>query len=148
MLAVPFSSIGAIALMALLHQNVSVASWVGLIALAGLDAETGTVMLLYLKLALARRRESGGALGAGELDSAIVEGSARRLRPKLMTVCCILFGLVPVLFSHGTGADVLKRIAAPMAGGVVSSFALELLVYPVAFGVLTRGRGEGAGTAT
>ena len=148
MLAVPFSSIGAIALMALLHQNVSVASWVGLIALAGLDAETGTAMLLYLKLALARRREEGVALGAGELDSAIVEGSARRLRPKLMTVCCILFGLVPVLFSHGTGADVLKRIAAPMAGGVVSSFALELLVYPVAFGVLARGRGEGAGTAT
>ncbi len=81
-------------------------------ALAGLDAETGTVMLLHLKLALARRRETGAALSAGELDAAIVEGSARRLRPKLMTLCCILFGLIPVLFSHGTGADVFKRTSA------------------------------------
>jgi Cu(I)/Ag(I) efflux system membrane protein CusA/SilA len=133
MLAVPFSLVGAFWLVYLLHYNMSVAVWVGIIALAGLDAETGVVMLLYLKLAYdARRRE--GRLGTfADLREAIVEGAAHRLRPKLMTVTTMILGLAPVLWSTGTGADVMKRIAAPMVGGLVTSFLLELTVYPAIF---------------
>ena len=133
MLAVPFSLIGAIWLLWLLHYNLSVAVWVGMIALAGLDAETGTVMLLYLNLAYRDHKAAGRIRDRAGLTEAIVEGAAHRIRPKMMTVCAILFGLLPILWGHGAGADVMKRIAAPMVGGVITSFALELLVYPAIF---------------
>jgi len=133
MLAVPFSLVGAIWLIWLLHYNLSVAVWVGLIALAGLDAETGTVMLLYLNLAHRERGERGQLRDRSDLTEAIVEGAAHRIRPKMMTVCAILFGLLPIMWGHGAGADVMKRIAAPMVGGVITSFVLELLVYPAIF---------------
>lgn len=133
--AVPFSLIGAIWLLYLLDYNMSIAVWVGLIALAGLDAETGVVMLLYLKLAWQKRRGEGRLEGEDDLEEAIVEGAAQRVRPKLMTVMTTMIGLVPILWSTGTGADVMKRIAAPMVGGLVSSFALELLVYPALFAI-------------
>jgi Cu(I)/Ag(I) efflux system membrane protein CusA/SilA len=107
--------------------------WVGIIALAGLDAETGVVMLLYLKLAH-RDRESKGLLRNKEdLTEAIVDGAAHRIRPKMMTVCAILFGLLPIMWGEGSGADVMKRIAAPMVGGVITSFVLELVVYPAIY---------------
>ena len=140
MLAVPFSLVGAIWLLYLLNYNVSVAVWVGLIALAGLDAETGVVMLLYLKLAHRRSARDGRLRSLEDLRESIVEGAARRLRPKLMTVATMTVGLLPVLWSTGTGADVMKRIAAPMVGGLVTSFLLELTVYPALFGIW-KGRG-------
>jgi Cu(I)/Ag(I) efflux system membrane protein CusA/SilA len=133
MLAVPFSLIGAIWLLYALDYNLSVAVWVGIIALAGLDAQTGVVMLLYLSLAWRERAATGRLNSAADLEEAIVEGAARRIRPKLMTVATMMLGLVPLMWSSGTGADVMKRIAAPMVGGLVSSFALELLVYPALF---------------
>jgi Cu(I)/Ag(I) efflux system membrane protein CusA/SilA len=133
MLAVPFSLVGAAWILWILGYHLSVAVWVGMIALAGLDAETGVVMLLYLKLAYRERAERGRLRNRAELTEAIVEGAAHRLRPKIMTVCAILFGLLPILLGVGSGADVMKRIAAPMAGGVVTSFVLELLVYPAIF---------------
>jgi Cu(I)/Ag(I) efflux system membrane protein CusA/SilA len=135
MLAVPFSLVGAIWLLYLLHYNVSVAVWVGLIALAGLDAETGVVMLLYLTLACDRFAREGRLRSLEDLRESIVEGAAKRLRPKLMTVATMIIGLVPVLWSTGTGADVMKRIAAPMVGGLVTSFLLELTVYPALFAI-------------
>ena len=140
MLAVPFSMIGAVWLLFLLHYSVSVAVWVGLIALAGLDAETGVVMLLYLTLAHDRHAHDGKLRSLSDLRASIVEGAAKRLRPKLMTVATMIIGLVPILSSTGTGADVMKRIAAPMVGGLVTSFLLELTVYPAIFGIL-EGRG-------
>jgi Cu(I)/Ag(I) efflux system membrane protein CusA/SilA len=133
MLAVPFSLVGAIWLLYLLHYNLSVAVWVGIIALAGLDAETGVVMLLYLTIAHAHWTSEGRMRTREDLREAIVEGAAKRLRPKLMTVATMIIGLVPVLWSTGTGADVMKRIAAPMVGGLVTSFLLELTVYPAVF---------------
>jgi Cu(I)/Ag(I) efflux system membrane protein CusA/SilA len=140
MLAVPFSLVGALWLLFFLHYSVSVAVWVGVIALAGLDAQTGVVMLLYLTLAHDRHKREGRLRSYDDLREAIVEGAAKRLRPKLMTVATMIFGLVPVLWSTGTGADVMKRIAAPMVGGLVTSFLLELLVYPAIFAIW-RGRG-------
>jgi copper/silver efflux system protein len=131
LLAVPFSLIGAFWLLWLLGYNLSVAVWVGLIALAGLDAETGVIMLLYLTLAHAKHAPKTFA----ELTDAITDGAARRVRPKLMTVLCAMVGLLPVLWSTGAGADVMKRIAAPMVGGLATSFLLELLVYPAMFAV-------------
>jgi Cu(I)/Ag(I) efflux system membrane protein CusA/SilA len=146
MLAVPFSLIGAVWLVWLLGYNMSVAVWVGMIALAGLDAETGTVMLLYLKLAWKERVAQGRLRDWADLREAIVEGAAHRIRPKMMTVCAILFGLLPIMWGHGSGADVMKRIAAPMVGGVLTSFVLELLVYPAIFaGWRGRGLPERAG---
>jgi Cu(I)/Ag(I) efflux system membrane protein CusA/SilA len=135
MLAVPFSLIGAIWLLYLLHYNLSVAVWVGIIALAGLDAETGVVMLLYLTLAHRQWSQAGRMNTAQDLTESIVEGAAKRLRPKLMTVATMTIGLAPVLWSSGTGADVMKRIAAPMVGGLVTSFLLELTVYPALFAI-------------
>ncbi len=135
MLAVPFSLVGAIWLLYLLHYNISVAVWVGLIALAGLDAETGVVMLLYLKLAHAQHEREGRLTTRSDLRETIVEGAAKRLRPKLMTVATMIIGLLPVLWNTGTGADVMKRIAAPMVGGLVTSFLLELTVYPAIFAI-------------
>ena len=135
MLAVPFSLVGAFALLWLLGYNLSVAVWVGIIALAGLDAETGIVMLLYLDLAWRDRSPRN----RGEAREAILQGAVKRIRPKMMTVATILAGLLPVLWSHGTGADVMKRIAAPMVGGVVTSAVLELLVYPAIY-MIWKGR--------
>ena len=134
-LAVPFSLVGAVWLVFLLHYHLSVAVWVGMIALAGLDAETGVVMLLYLKLAHEKWAREGRLRTREDLRESIVDGAARRLRPKLMTVATMLLGLAPLMWSHGAGADVMKRIAAPMVGGLVTSFALELLVYPAIFAI-------------
>ena len=140
LLAVPFSLIGAVWLLWILDYHMSVAVWVGLIALAGLDAETGVVMLLYLKLAHRRWLDEGRLRTFGDLTEAIVEGAAQRVRPKLMTVMTTMIGLMPVMWSSGAGADVMKRIAAPMVGGLVTSFFLELTVYPAIF-AMWRGRG-------
>ena len=133
LLAVPFSLIGAFWLIYLLGYNLSVAVWVGIIALAGVDAETGVVMLLYLDHAFERAKAAGRMSSATDLQEAIEEGAVQRIRPKMMTVMAILLGLLPIMWSHGAGADVMKRIAAPMVGGVVTSFLLELLIYPVIF---------------
>ena len=135
LLAVPFSLIGAIWLLYLLDYNMSVAVWVGIIALAGLDAETGVVMLLYLSLAHKRWLKEGRIRSFDDLREAIVEGAAKRVRPKLMTVMTTMIGLTPVMWSTGAGADVMKRIAAPMVGGLVTSFFLELTVYPAIFAI-------------
>jgi len=142
MLAVPFSLVGAFWLLWLLGYNMSVAVWVGLIALAGLDAETGIVMLLYLDLAWKERRPGTRE----EAREAVVAGAVKRIRPKIMTVATILVGLLPVLWSTGTGADVMKRIAAPMVGGVVTSALLELVVYPALY-LVWKGRRLPAGAS-
>jgi copper/silver efflux system protein len=141
LLAVPFSLIGAFWLIYLLGYNLSVAVWVGIIALAGVDAETGVVMLLYLDQAYDKFRKQGRMNSMHDLQEAVEEGAVKRIRPKMMTVMAILLGLLPIMWSHGAGSDVMKRIAAPMVGGVVSSFALELLVYPVIF-VIWKWRSE------
>jgi Cu(I)/Ag(I) efflux system membrane protein CusA/SilA len=135
LLAVPFSLVGAVWLLWALGYNLSIAVWVGLIALAGLDAQTGVVMLLYLTLAHRARQAAGTLRSPSDLEEAIVEGAARRIRPKAMTVVAMIAGLLPLLWSHGAGADVMKRIAAPMVGGLVTSFVLELLVYPALFAI-------------
>jgi Cu(I)/Ag(I) efflux system membrane protein CusA/SilA len=144
LMAVPFSLVGAFWLLYALGYNMSVAVWVGLIALAGLDAETGVVMLLYLDQAWERHRAEGRMETMADLYAAVKEGAVQRIRPKVMTVCAILFGLLPILWSPATqaGADVMKRIATPMIGGVITSAVLELLIYPVVF-VIWRGRGMG-----
>jgi Cu(I)/Ag(I) efflux system membrane protein CusA/SilA len=135
LLAVPFSLVGAFWTLYLLGYNMSVAVWVGLIALAGLDAETGVVMLLYLDHAWDKYVAMGRMTSMTDLHAAVKEGAVQRIRPKIMTVCAILFGLLPIMWSPTTqaGADVMKRIAAPMIGGVVTSAILELLIYPVIF---------------
>jgi Cu(I)/Ag(I) efflux system membrane protein CusA/SilA len=133
LLAVPFSAIGAIWALYLLGYHVSVAVWVGLIALLGVDAETGVFMLLYLDEAYDRARRDNRLNGPADLEQAVLEGAARRVRPKLMTAATMFFGLLPILWSTGTGSDVMKRIAAPMIGGIVTSFALELIVYPAVY---------------
>ncbi len=130
LLAVPFSLVGAVALMAILGYNVSVAAWVGMIALMGLDAETGVFMLLFLDLSYEEARKAGRLTNDAELQEAVVHGAVKRLRPKLMTVAASFLGLMPIMWSTGTGADMMKRVAAPMAGGLFTSFLLELLVYP------------------
>lgn len=135
LLAVPFSLIGAVWLLYLLEYNMSVAVWVGLIALAGIDAETGVVMLLYLTISHRQWRKEGRLRDFGDLRSAIVEGAAQRIRPKLMTVLTDMVGLLPILLSTGTGADLMKRIAAPLVGGLATSFLLELTVYPAIFAI-------------
>jgi Cu(I)/Ag(I) efflux system membrane protein CusA/SilA len=133
LLAVPFSLVGAFAVLWLLGYNLSVAVWVGIIALAGLDAETGVVMLLYLDLAHAEWKNSGRLRTVADLRDAIYHGAVKRVRPKAMTAAVIIAGLAPILWSHGAGADVMKRIATPMVGGVVTSTLMELLVYPAIF---------------
>jgi copper/silver efflux system protein len=138
-LAVPFSAVGAIWMVYALDFNMSVAVWVGIIALLGIDAETGVFMLLYLDLAYQQARRQHAQFTIENLYDAIVEGSAKRLRPKFMTFAAMGVGLVPIMFSSGMGSEVMKRIAAPMIGGIVTSFALELLVYPAIYG-LWRGR--------
>jgi Cu(I)/Ag(I) efflux system membrane protein CusA/SilA len=133
LLAVPFSLVGAFWLLWLLGYNLSVAVWVGIIALAGVDAETGVVMLLYLDQSYDRIQQQGRMRNPQDLQEAIEEGAVKRIRPKMMTVMAILMGLLPIMWSHGAGADVMKRIAAPMVGGIVTSFLMELLIYPVVF---------------
>lgn len=133
MLAVPFSAIGAIWLFYFLDYNVSIAAWVGMIALLGLDAETGVFMLLFLDLSWEDYRKKGLLATPAAMDEAIVHGAVKRARPKMMTVAAAFMGLLPIMFSTGAGADVMKRIAAPMIGGLATSFLLELLVYPAAF---------------
>ncbi len=130
---VPFSLIGAVWLLFLLGYNLSVAVWVGIIALAGLDAQNGVVMMLYLRLVHARRAAEGRMRTFADLAEGVVEGAADRIRPKLMTVLTMIVGLAPLLWSTGTGADVMTRIAAPMIGGLVTSFGVELLVYPALY---------------
>jgi len=135
LLAVPFSLIGAFWLLWLLGYHMSVAVWVGLLALAGLHAQPGVVMLLYLDHAWDKFRAEGRMKSIADLRAAIHEGAVQRLRPKVMTACAILFGLLPIMWSPitQTGADVMKRIATPMIGGVVTSTLLELLIYPIIF---------------
>jgi Cu(I)/Ag(I) efflux system membrane protein CusA/SilA len=130
LLAVPFSAVGAIWLLFALGYNVSIATWVGLIALMGLDAETGVFMLLFLDLAWDERVKAGLMRTRADLDEAIVHGAVKRVRPKMMTVTAAFVGLLPIMVSSGTGADMMKRVAAPMLGGLVTSFVLGLLVYP------------------
>lgn len=131
--AIPFSLIGASWILYLLGYNLSIAVWVGLIALAGLDAETGIVMLIYLKHAYERRKEEGRMNSRADLNEAIIEGAVMRVRPKLMTVTAIIAGLLPIMWGTGTGADVMKRIAAPMVGGMATSALMELLVLPAIY---------------
>ncbi len=138
-LAVPFSLVGAFWFLYLLGYDTSVAVWVGVIALAGLDAETGVVMLLYLDLAHKLWGDNGRMRTRGDLRQAIHHGAVKRIRPKVMTISVIIAGLLPIMWSHGAGADVMKRIAAPMVGGVVTSGVMELMVYPVIY-YLWRGR--------
>jgi copper/silver efflux system protein len=133
LLAVPFSAVGAIWLLYLLDYNMSIAVWVGLIALLGVDAETGVFMLLYLDLAYRERLAQGRMRSAADLKEGIEFGAVKRLRPKVMTVAVMLMGLLPIMWSTGAGSDVMRRIAAPMIGGIVTSFLLELLVYPAVY---------------
>ncbi len=139
LLAIPFSLIGASWILFLLGYNLSIAVWVGLIALAGVDAETGIVMLIYLKNAYEKRKAEGKMNTHGDLRDAIIEGTVMRVRPKLMTVTAITAGLLPIMWGTGAGADVMKRIAAPMVGGMVTSSLMELLVLPVIY-IIWKGR--------
>jgi copper/silver efflux system protein len=133
LLAVPFSAIGAIWFLYLLNYNMSIAVWVGLIALLGVDAETAVFMLLYLDLAYEERKSKKMMKSITDLKEAIVEGAVKRLRPKVMTVGVMFMGLAPIMWSTGAGSDVMRRIAAPMIGGIFTSFLLELLVYPAIY---------------
>ncbi len=133
LLAVPFSLVGSFWFLYLLNYNMSIAVWVGLIALAGLDAETGVIMLLYLDLAYDQWKKEGRLNTAADLKDAVMHGAVKRIRPKIMTVSVILAGLIPIMFSHGAGSDVMKRIAAPMIGGVITSTILELIIYPAIY---------------
>ena len=133
LLAVPFSLIGAVWLVYLLDYNLSLAVWVGVIALAGLDAETGLVMLLYLDNSYDRFKKEGRMRNTSDLWHAVHDGAVQRIRPKTMTVCTTFIGLVPLLWATGAGADTMRRLAAPMIGGLGTSFLMELLVYPVLF---------------
>jgi Cu(I)/Ag(I) efflux system membrane protein CusA/SilA len=129
LLAVPFSLVGAVWFLWALDYNVSIAVWVGMIALLGLDAEMGVFMLMYLDMAYHDAKRAG-PLTLMRLEEAMVHGAVKRIRPKLMTVLTSMIGLLPILWSTGTGADMMKRVAAPLVGGLTTSFILELLVYP------------------
>jgi Cu(I)/Ag(I) efflux system membrane protein CusA/SilA len=133
LLAVPFSAIGAVWLLYLLGYNMSVGVWVGLIALLGVDAETGVFMLLYLDLAYEQAKQQRRLRSLQDLQDAILQGAVKRLRPKVMTVAAAFLGLIPIMWSTGAGADVMKRIAAPIIGGILTSFILELVVYPALY---------------
>lgn len=133
MLAVPFSLVGAVWLLWLLNYNVSIAVWVGMIALMGLDAETGVFMLLFLDLSYDEAKRRGKLRSLSDLHEAIIHGAVKRMRPKMMTVGAATMGLMPIMWSVGSGADMMKRIAAPMVGGLFTSFLMELLVYPAVY---------------
>lgn len=135
MLAVPFSLVGAIWFLYILNYNISIAVWVGMIALMGLDAETGVFMLLFLDLSYHERIREGRMKTYEDLKDAIIHGAVKRIRPKMMTVTAMFMGLLPIMYSMGTGADMMKRIAAPMIGGVFTSFIMELLVYPPIYAI-------------
>jgi copper/silver efflux system protein len=135
LLAVPFSAVGAIWFLYLLDYNMSIGVWVGLIALLGVDAETGVFMLLYLDLAYEEAKKAGRLRNLKELREAIMHGAVKRIRPKFMTVATTFIGLVPIMWATGAGADVMKRIAAPVIGGVFTSFFMELIVYPAIYEV-------------
>lgn len=138
-LAVPFSLVGAFWFLWILGYNTSIAVWVGIIALAGLDAETGVVMLLYLDIAYSDWQKKGQMNNEADLKDAIYHGAVKRIRPKVMTVATIIMGLLPIMWGTGAGSDVMKRIAAPMVGGVVTSALMELAVYPAIY-LLWKGR--------
>jgi len=133
LLAVPFSAIGAIWALYLLGYPISPAVWVGLIALLGVDAETGTFMVLYLDLAWKKSMAEGRMQTHEDLRQAVFAGAVRRIRPKVMTVATMFLGLVPILWSDGAGSEVMKRIAAPIVGGLATSFLMELIVYPLIY---------------
>jgi Cu(I)/Ag(I) efflux system membrane protein CusA/SilA len=133
LLSVPFALVGSVWLMWLLGYHVSTASWVGIIALVGLAAETGIVMIVYLDAAFERRLRAGKIRDLNDIIWAHMEGTVQRVRPKLMTVSTMMLGLVPLLWSQGTGADVMKRIAAPMVGGLLTSAFLTLEIIPVVY---------------
>lgn len=135
MLAVPFSLIGAFWTLYICDYHLSIAVWVGMIALMGLDAETGIFMLLYLDMAYEDAKREGRMRNKNDLREAVIHGAVKRIRPKMMTVIAAMAGLLPILWSHGAGADVMRRIAAPMMGGLISSFLLELLIYPVLYAI-------------
>jgi len=142
LLAVPFSAVGAIWFVYWMNYNMSVAVWVGLIALLGIDAETGVFMLLYLDLAFEDAKRQNRLRNLVELREAIIVGAAKRLRPKFMTFATTCIGLFPVMWATGTGSDVLKRIAAPMIGGIFTSFLMELLAYPAIYEIWKRRTAE------
>ena len=133
LLAIPFSIIGSAWILYILGYNISIAVVVGFIALAGLDAETGVIMLIYLDGAYKKRKEEGKMNTNADLYDAIMDGAVNRIRPKVMTITAIIAGLLPIMWSAGTGAEVMKRIAAPMVGGMVTSGLLELLVIPAVY---------------
>jgi Cu(I)/Ag(I) efflux system membrane protein CusA/SilA len=135
LMAVPFSAVGAIWLLYFLGYNMSIGVWVGLIALLGVDAETGVFMLLYLDLAYDQAKKEDRLRSLTDLQQAILHGAVKRLRPKFMTVATMFVGLVPIMWATGTGSDVMKRIAAPLIGGIFTSFLLELAVYPAVYQV-------------
>ena len=141
LLAGPFSVVGAVWLMKILGYRLSIASWVGMVALMGLDAETGVFMLLYLDLAYQEAVKAHAMAGPVDLHRAVVAGAVKRLRPKMMTVTAAIAGLLPILWSTGAGADTMKRVVAPLVGGLVTSFLLELVVYPVLFALWKRPAG-------
>jgi Cu(I)/Ag(I) efflux system membrane protein CusA/SilA len=140
MLSLPFALVGGLWLMWWLNFNLSVAVAVGFIALAGVAAETGVVMLIYLNQALAeiseRRAAEGRVLTRVDLRDAIMEGAVERVRPKMMTVVAIMAGLLPIMWSTGTGSEIMQRIAVPMIGGMISSTLLTLIVIPAIFGLV------------
>ncbi len=140
MLSVPFALVGGVWLLYLLNYNLSVAVWVGIIALAGVAAETGVVMIVYLDEAYQKRVKEGKMNTMNDLLDAVIEGAVQRVRPKMMTVAAIISGLLPIMWSHGTGADVMKRIAAPMVGGMITSTILTLVIIPAIY-VLWKGKG-------
>lgn len=135
MLAVPFSLIGAIWYLWFLDYHISIAVWVGMIALMGLDAETGVFMLLFLDLSYDEAVRKGRMNSYEDLREAIIHGAVKRVRPKAMTVMAAMMGLLPIMWSMGIGADMMKRIAAPMIAGLATSFILELLIYPVIYDI-------------
>ena len=136
MLSVPFSLTGGLWFMYILGYNMSVAVGVGFIALAGVAAETGVVMLIYLDISYKKfKKRYGDNFSRKHLNEAIEEGAALRVRPKMMTVVAIMAGLMPIMWSHGTGSQVMKRIAAPMVGGMVSATILTLIVVPAIYGI-------------
>jgi Cu(I)/Ag(I) efflux system membrane protein CusA/SilA len=146
--ALPFALVGGVWLLYLLDYDLSIAAAVGFIALAGLAAETGVVMVMYLEHAwaerLSRAAEQGRPATRNELREAIVEGALLRLRPKLMTVITVIVGLLPIMWGSGTGSEVMRRIAAPMVGGMVSATVLTLVILPSLYLIVNRRRLTGA----
>jgi Cu(I)/Ag(I) efflux system membrane protein CusA/SilA len=131
LLSIPFALVGTVWLVWLLDYRLSTAVWIGVIALVGLAAQTGIVMIVYIDHALEERRRAGKLRNLNDVIAAHMEGTVQRVRPKLMTVSTMLFGLIPLLWATGSGADVMKRIAAPMVGGLITSAFLTLEIIPV-----------------